>query len=253
MTITGKPVNASHKDNETSKAVTNNETDIQVTEPTKDGNIENPRRNMSGSILSGRLEEEIKDNFIHNLETKNTNEDEENMSGSTVTGRLEEGRRMDEGGGVGWRRIGSLESELKPKIIGIKQANSKKNISDKGTSTGKVRKLILGYKTLVVKDADLKLRNHETNFKISIETSYLSPEKRRKIDKGSISSPRHTGCLGRNPSTPSLSHSSSSGSRQSMLRKKSGVTTLTAVWTLTPPSRTYMREQDVHQANHQGS
>ena len=103
-----------------------------------------------------------------------------NLSGSTVTGRLEEGRRMDEGGGVGGRRIGSLDSELKPKIIGIKQANSKKLISDKGTSTGKVRKLILGYETLVVKDADLKLRNHETNFKISIENSYQSPEKRRE-------------------------------------------------------------------------
>ena len=81
---------------------------------------------MSGSILSGRLEEGSKDN----LESKQVYEDEENMSGrnlsgSTVAGSLEEGRRIDEGGGVGGSRMGSLESELKSKVIGIKQANSK--------------------------------------------------------------------------------------------------------------------------------
>ena len=36
----------------------------------------------------------------------------------------------------GW---GAMESELKSKVIRIKQANSIKFISDKGSSTGKVR------------------------------------------------------------------------------------------------------------------
>ena len=150
----------------------------------------------SGSILTGSLEEGIKK--IHEI-SKN---EEEIMSGRDLIGsaetvRLGEGGRMDEGGGGGGRRIRSLESELKRNITGIKQTNSKKFISNKDTSTGKVRKLILGFETMVVNDADLKLKSHESNFKISIENSYQSPEKRRKTVEGSIPSPRHTGCIGR--------------------------------------------------------
>ena len=108
VTINSEPVTVLNKDTGTSKTVTNIENDFQVTESTQEGDIDNPGRKMSGSILSGRLEEGSKDN----LESKQMNEDKENMSGrnlsgSTVAGSLEEGRRIDEGGGVGGRRMGS--------------------------------------------------------------------------------------------------------------------------------------------------
>jgi hypothetical protein len=72
VTKTLDQVNASNKEITTSMAVTMNENDNQVTLSTNEGEI-NSERNMTGSILAGRLEEGIRDN----QETEQTNKEEE--------------------------------------------------------------------------------------------------------------------------------------------------------------------------------
>ena len=142
-----------------------------------------------------------------------------------ISGRQEERLWMGLGGEDDDRRMGELEveSKLKSKIIGIKQKQKEDKIFIKqnDNNVGRVKKQVLRFEMLLGSGSDLKFKSHESKFRESLENTYLSPEKRRRLCEEFITIPRHTASQGTRSSRPPLSHSSPGRSGSCKLRSQS--------------------------------
>ena len=111
-------------------------------------------------------------------------------------------------------------------------------IKHNDNNVGRVKKQVLRFDMLLESGSDLKFKSHQSKFRESLENTYLSPEKKRRLCDDSITIPRHTASQGTRSSRPPLSYSSLSRSGSSKLRSQPRHTswlTRQAGW---PPSPT---------------
>ena len=104
-------------------------------------------------------------------------------------------------------------------------------------NVGRVKKQVLRFEMLLESGYYLKFKSHQSKFKESLENTYLSPEKKRRLCDDSITIPRHTASQGTRSSRPPLSHSSLSRSGSRKLISQSRHTsrlTRQARWTPSP-------------------
>ena len=104
------------------------------------------------------------------IRVKRNGQEEYEENGS---GRIEEDNNIKKGG---------MTQSLKPRIIKMKQEDTGRFMggdNDNDTSTGHVRGLIMGFEMMESGD-DLK-RINELKFRESLENTYQSPEKQRRV------------------------------------------------------------------------
>jgi hypothetical protein len=171
----------------------------------------------------------------------------------TVMGRDEtEIRRQEEslwmglGGEDANKRMGELgvESNLKSKIIGIKQKEDKICIKQNDNNVGRVNNQVL-----LELGSDLKLKSHESKFRESLDNKYLSPEKKQRLCEDSIIIPRHTAGQGTRSGRPPLTHSSPGRSGSCKLRSQSRHTLRLTRQARCPPSPSTGRERSGSSTN----